>query len=101
MPLSMRLDQKLEKELLYFSRIMHLTKTELIRSAIISFLEMLRKESRNPYEIYHSISSKIEGSSYKDLSREYKKILSSKLTAYFTKKRHCHPLSTFSTPVFH
>ena len=84
MPISLRLDSKLERELNRYARMVGRPKSEVVRKLIADFIE---KESRaiTPWELGKEMFGR-EGSGCGNLSIDRKSILKEKLRA--KKNRH-------------
>ena len=80
--ISLRLEPDLEKKLNEISRNENVTKTEIIKKALVAYFERYNKK-QNPYDLGKDLFGKY-GSGNKNLSKDYKLLVKDKLNNKFT-----------------
>jgi hypothetical protein len=79
--LAVRLNEALENELSYFSKLNAVTKTDVVKEALeLYFYTQKKREQKTAYELGADLFG-LDGSSETDLSTTYKKRLKEKLSA--------------------
>lgn len=74
MPISLRLDNDLEKIINQTAKRLNLNKTEIIRRSITKYLsDVEEKEKTSLYELYRKFEEKIPGSGHGLLSIQHRK----------------------------
>lgn len=81
--LAVRLNENLENELTYFSKLHSLTKTDVVKEALkLYFYTQKNKHKKTAYELGIDLFG-LDGSHEADLSTTYKKRIKEKLSAKY------------------
>tara|TARA_B100002003_G_C13697440_1_gene351000 strand:+ start:232 stop:495 length:264 start_codon:yes stop_codon:yes gene_type:complete len=74
MPMSLRLDNELEKKIKQAAKKFNVNKTEIIRRSLTKYLsEISETEPNFPYSLYRKFEKEIPGSGHGSLSINHKK----------------------------
>jgi hypothetical protein len=85
--LAVRLNERLEEELTYYTKIYAQTKTEVVKEALKLYFEIQReKNKKRPFELGKELFGRYE-SGESNLSTSYKKRLKEKLSEKYSLNR--------------
>ena len=73
MPISLRLEKGIEERIVQATKMLHTTKTEVIKRAVQKYLSELSMEAPPVYSIYQSLEKRIPGSGHGTLSIDHRK----------------------------
>lgn len=80
MPISLRLGKGVEEKIVQATKMLHTTKTEVIKKAVQKYLSELSLESPPIYSIYQSLEKRIPGSGHGTLSVDHRKEVLKRIT---------------------
>lgn len=72
MPISLRLEKGIEERIVQATKVLHTTKTEVIKRAVQKYLSELYLEAPPLYSIYQSLEKRIPGSGHGTLSIDHR-----------------------------
>ena len=79
MPISLKLEKEIEKRIVQATKILHTTKTEVIKRAVQQYLSEFSMEVPPVYSIYQSLEKRIPGSGHGTLSIDHRKVVEKRI----------------------